>query len=100
MCVTVGRSFKQCQLTARSVTQLAVMCVAELDDYLELARAGPSLSDEQHIFNKLIFDAVNEAINECIVDVSPLHLDSVSSHYACASHLPGASTCCCLFTVA
>ena len=43
----------------------------ELDDYLELARAGPSLSDEQHIFNKLIFDAVNECINECIVDVSP-----------------------------
>ncbi|KAL0030531.1 hypothetical protein WJX79_002190 [Trebouxia sp. C0005] len=40
----------------------------ELDDYLELARAGPALSDEQHIYNKLIFDAVNEAITECIVD--------------------------------
>ena len=43
---------------------------AELDDYLELARAGPSLSDEQHIYNKLIFDAVNDSITECIVDVS------------------------------
>lgn len=43
---------------------------ADLDDYLDLARAGPSLSDEQHIFNKLIFDAVNESITECIVDVS------------------------------
>lgn len=44
--------------------------LAELDDYLDLARAGPALSDEQHIYHKLIFDAVNEAINECIVDVS------------------------------
>lgn len=43
--------------------------LAELDDYLDLARAGPSLSDEQHIYHKLIFDAVNEAINECIMDV-------------------------------
>ena len=46
---------------------------AELDDYLELARAGPALSDEQHIYNKLIFDAINEAITECIVDVSNNH---------------------------
>ena len=43
--------------------------LAELDDYLDLARAGPSLSDEQHIYHKLVFDAVNEAINECIMDV-------------------------------
>lgn len=43
--------------------------LAELDDYLDLARAGPTLSDEQHIYRKLIFDAVNEIINEGIVDV-------------------------------
>ena len=53
---------------------------AELDDYLELARAGPSLSDEQHFYNKLIFDAVNDSITECIVDVSvALHLHTVVS---------------------
>lgn len=50
---------------------------AELDDYLDLARAGPALSDEQHIYHKLIFDAVNEAINKCIVDVGR-HLNVTS----------------------
>ena len=48
---------------------IVLILYAELDDYLDLARAGPALSDEQHIYHKLIFDAVNEAINECIVDV-------------------------------
>ena len=50
---------------------------ADLDDYLNMARAGPSVSDEQHIYNKLLFDAINEGITECIVDVSlasSLHL--------------------------
>ena len=49
---------------------IVLIMYAELDDYLDLARAGPALSDEQHIYHKLIFDAVNEAINKCIVDVS------------------------------
>lgn len=53
---------------------------AELDDYLDLARAGPSLSDEQHIYHKLIFDAVNEAINECIVDVRRSTTTCLSQH--------------------
>ena len=55
-----------------------MVCTADLDDYLNMARAGPSLSDEQHIYHKLLFDAINEGITECIVDVS------LCTHYSAA----------------
>ena len=64
-------SFCICLVRVMFLVEEEAAAAAELDDYLELARAGPSLSDEQHIYHKLTFDAVNECINDCIVDVSP-----------------------------
>ena len=55
---------------AASEQRLLLLYPADLDDYLNMARAGPSVSDEQHIYNKLLFDAINEGITDCIVDVS------------------------------
>jgi hypothetical protein len=39
-----------------------LLCNAELDGYLGIERRRQACGDPQHIFNKLLFDATNEAL--------------------------------------
>ena len=39
-----------------------LLCAAELDGYLAIERRRQACGDPQHIFNKLLFDATNEAL--------------------------------------
>ena len=38
------------------------MCCADLEGFLQLERLRAPVGDPQHIFNKLLFDATNEAL--------------------------------------
>lgn len=44
---------------------------AALQHYVDLERAGPDVTDAQHIYNKALFDAANEALTELLPPHSP-----------------------------
>ena len=46
------------------VSASTCMVDAGLEQYVDVERASPELSDGQHIYNKALFDAINEALKE------------------------------------
>lgn len=51
-----------CALHPTLLCSLLCLPAADLDGYLAIERRRPACGDPQHIFNKLLFDAANEAL--------------------------------------
>ena len=45
---------------------------AGLELFLDLEKSRPPVPDGQHIYNKLLFDAVNQELARCLREVSQL----------------------------
>lgn len=59
----------------------------DVHDFLQLEKAGPPSSDAQHIFNKAIFDGLQEALLQVWSQVgcSHLFLQVLHHKYPCTS---------------
>ena len=63
---------------------------AGLELFLDLEKSRPPVPDGQHIYNKLLFDAVNQELARCLHEVS--QFGSLAQLAACI-HLPAFSQC-------